>query len=348
LLNEPITTEKLVGTYTATLPCADCQEIAYEITFKDNGAFSELATYVGKEKVPHQTIGFYTITADNKVNLGKYTKAMNLLGLTAEGLLMLDVNGDIITGPLAGKYLLKRQNEEIEEITSTKKDNAWYWEERIDFYSAPNTEGWYLHLGIWGEVVFSAPDGTIYKTQPTEFVLGENQYTMTMECSDTWGSLVIEINSAQRCLHHQSGDQYDAFLTLTFTPTKGSKKTFEDCGNFTVHPELNEQLWQLASINNVAAEEARYERGAPQLNFDIYQRQFRGHDGCNEVGGGWTVNGGKISFGQFASTALSCPDMAASRDFNFALQHETYSYVIYDELLTLTSPRNTIVFTKVD
>jgi uncharacterized lipoprotein NlpE involved in copper resistance len=99
------------GTYTGTVPCADCAGIATELMLHDNSTYMLSEKYLGKKD-----------TLENKME-GKFKwldgSVIELEGITsgpskyfvAEGkLLKLDMQGNKVEGALADKYILQKSN----------------------------------------------------------------------------------------------------------------------------------------------------------------------------------------------------------------------------------------------
>lgn len=336
----------VAGIYVGELPCADCEKMDYRIELTPDGGYTERIYYIGKSKEPHETIGKYTITAENKINLGKYNPGMNYLGITETGLLMLDIDGNIISGTLAAKYVL---NPFVEETTTQNGTpiNTRMWNDGIEFYASGNEPNWSLTLDLEKEIVFKVGDETIV-VPPSEPEMAQDADILRFRSVTESVELILTITSDPLCNDQMSSQAYDASVRVELKWSKESDySSWTGCGRYSIHPELFETSWKLISLNDIPAEDSKYERGAPELTFRFFDRGFSGHDGCNEVGGRFSVRADKFSFSSFASTAISCPDMTASREFNIAVQGETFSYVIFDELLTLTRMQSKLVFAKV-
>ncbi len=99
----------VIGTYTGTLPCADCEGIETEIQLLDGNAYDIKMTYKGKSDKPVEHAGAYswndagnTITLDGQEAPNKYFVGENVL-------FKLDMEGKRIEGNLADKYVLRKQ-----------------------------------------------------------------------------------------------------------------------------------------------------------------------------------------------------------------------------------------------
>jgi copper homeostasis protein (lipoprotein) len=95
------------GTYTGTLPCADCGGIAATVTLNSNQTFQRIFVYHGKRNTAFDEKGKFTwnkkgdtITLDSKEDPSFRVKAGRIV--------MLDDDGNEVTGPLAEKYILQK------------------------------------------------------------------------------------------------------------------------------------------------------------------------------------------------------------------------------------------------
>ena len=170
---DSISIEEVVGIYVGDLPCADCERMDYRIELTPDGGYTERIYYIGKSKEPHETVGKFVITEDNKIDLGKYIPGMNFLAKTEKGLLMLDIDGNVINGPLAQRYLLSPFVEE-ELAPYDESINTRMWNDGIEFYAADAETGWSLTLDLEKEIVFQAKGEQAIVVPPAEPELAED------------------------------------------------------------------------------------------------------------------------------------------------------------------------------
>jgi len=97
------------GIYEGTIPCADCSGIDIVITLDNQGNYTKKMTYQGKE--PNNvftTKGTYKWNdAGNKITLMAESDP-DIYQVGENQLIMLDENGDKITGEFANMYVLKQ------------------------------------------------------------------------------------------------------------------------------------------------------------------------------------------------------------------------------------------------
>ena len=96
------------GSYTGTLPCADCEGLKTVLTLNDDGTYAISETYLGKKDKPFEAKGKFTwdaagsiITLDDAGDKRTYK--------VGEGQIWaLDADNKEVTGELADKYILKK------------------------------------------------------------------------------------------------------------------------------------------------------------------------------------------------------------------------------------------------
>jgi putative lipoprotein len=82
---------------------------------------------------------------------------------------------------------------------------------------------------------------------------------------------------------------------------------------------------------------------APHITLQGAEPRVSGFAGCNQISGGYTLDGDQLSFGQMAMTMRACPEgMDLERDFAKALE-ETQRYEVLDDVLRLRDEHGTVV-----
>lgn len=95
------------GTYSGTVPCADCEGIATRLTLRADGTFTLQTQYLGKSEEIFSRQGTFTWDGDdNHILLQGIDGGPNKY-LVGEGrLIQRDIHGAPITGDLAAHYVL--------------------------------------------------------------------------------------------------------------------------------------------------------------------------------------------------------------------------------------------------
>lgn len=100
------------GTYTGTLPCADCEGIATHISIGKDLRYRLSETYLGKSDKPFLTEDAFTWNSDgNSITLQGIAEGTRSTHFQVgeNQLTQLDLQGAKIEGALAGQYVLVKQ-----------------------------------------------------------------------------------------------------------------------------------------------------------------------------------------------------------------------------------------------
>ncbi|MBA3827797.1 MAG: copper resistance protein NlpE N-terminal domain-containing protein [Taibaiella sp.] len=97
------------GTYTGNLPCTDCDGIKTTLILNDDKSYEIDEQYAGRKET-NKTIGTHWTVTDSILTLDSL-KGMrpHRYKIEDESLVQLDMNGEKITGPIADKFILKKQ-----------------------------------------------------------------------------------------------------------------------------------------------------------------------------------------------------------------------------------------------
>lgn len=125
------------GTYSGTLPCADCEGIRTTVTLRDDGTFERERIYLGKSAAPMRDSGqFYWNEAGSVVSLSAGDGVMQMYQVGENQLFHLDQTGSRISGDLADRYVL-RQSVRDPRI----EDRRWLLVEVMGAAYEPTDEG---------------------------------------------------------------------------------------------------------------------------------------------------------------------------------------------------------------
>ncbi len=102
---DKINSKSMSGSYSGTIPCADCEGIAVLMTLKDDNTYSIETMYLGKEKDKKENQkGTYKIKSN--LLILDISDAPNQYRIGEDYLLQLDMEGKEITGETAEMYKL--------------------------------------------------------------------------------------------------------------------------------------------------------------------------------------------------------------------------------------------------
>ena len=100
------------GTYRDTLPCADCEGILTEIVLNSDLSYKMGTSYLGKDGKIFRSEGKFSWSKDGStitLNGVDATKESNQYKVGENKLIKLDINGKVVTGNLADKYIITKQ-----------------------------------------------------------------------------------------------------------------------------------------------------------------------------------------------------------------------------------------------
>ena len=117
------------GVYKRTVPCADCEGIATELTLNSDNTYTLKTKYLGKDSSVQEEKGNLSWNKEgNLITLANLKGKPNQYWVGENGVTQLDLNGNKITGALAEKYGLTKQ---LSNMDAEKKSNAelveTYW-----------------------------------------------------------------------------------------------------------------------------------------------------------------------------------------------------------------------------
>ena len=97
------------GTYSGTVPCADCEGIRTMVTLRDDGSFERERLYLGKSAAPMRDSGrFAWNEAGSIVTLVSADGGTQQYQVGENQLFHLDQTGSRISGDLADRYVLRQ------------------------------------------------------------------------------------------------------------------------------------------------------------------------------------------------------------------------------------------------
>ncbi|WP_209329515.1 copper resistance protein NlpE N-terminal domain-containing protein [Lunatimonas salinarum] len=99
------------GTYSGVVPCADCEGILTVLELKKDETYVLKSTYVGKSSEGFLSEGTFTWNElGNVITLEGMAQGPNQYLVGENQLFQLDMQGNRITGDLAAKYILRKQD----------------------------------------------------------------------------------------------------------------------------------------------------------------------------------------------------------------------------------------------
>lgn len=339
--------ESIAGTYLGMLPCADCEKISYQLQLNPDGRYSSSMTYIGKSGRAFDDSGRFTLRPDGIVALDKTDQGMTYFKKHPEGLLMLDINGQEITGALAGNYILTPMPRNNETAVEGQKQDFLYqlWERGIDFYARGNEPFWSLDMDFDQQFRFTVLDDLNLNTPPTEGVPARDTRITRYRAQAESGELIISAN-AEPCIDTMSGERFDYAVEVQAktSPTQ-AYRDFKGCGDYVPDMRLTNS-WVVEQIEDITLQPASFMKGLPTLELSARERRLSEHDGCNQIGGAFSTKRNTITFKQLMSTKMFCPTPDGIPDIGALLAGKTYDFEFGPNRLYLKKNKQIILTLK--
>lgn len=110
------------GTYKGILPCVDCEGIETILRINKDSSFQLIKKHLGKKPDSTETFGTFIWNKEgNTIILNNIANAPNRYFVRENSLVQLDIEGNMISGELADKYILNKvlftQIDKITDVT---------------------------------------------------------------------------------------------------------------------------------------------------------------------------------------------------------------------------------------
>lgn len=335
--------QNIIGEYNGDLPCANCEKIEYYLNLKPDMTYQECLIYSGKSGQPFNAKGSYTLNSEGLVTLGKKDQeGMRYFKKYPEGLIMLDREANEITGKMADLYVLRRSPQDESSANQRNPIKTRKREQGIDFYGRGNEPYWSIDMDFDKSFTFAemnaspihvpAVQGTSIKSPRTDY------YQAITEKADLSITLI-----EQSCQDSMSGEIFSHAVEVTLKLSGSQDKhTFTGCGEYLPDTRLY-GTWQFSAINETPLAADAYMKGLPTISLSAENNRLSGHDGCNRLMGGFSIQKNTLSFKQLASTMMACPDKEGAVNINPIIANQTFDYRIEKNNLLLIKQEKTII-----
>ena len=335
------------GQYAGILPCADCEGIAYRLALNTDYSYRERLYYQGKSTEAFENQGTFSVRPDGIVVLEKSEKGMSLFRKNDFGLLMLDIEGNEITGALADRYQLRPLNRDPAGAPQAEGEGLLMnlLAEGVDFYARGNEPFWALDIDFDKIFKFTTMGGAAMNTPPLEAVQRQGTQEIRYEGETEAGKIIITLSPGE-CTDNMSGASFTHAVTVEHRQGNETEFTrYEGCGRFVADPRLASR-WDLIQLAGLPYDSSGFMKDAPYLEFDLAQGRLAGTDGCNRIIGSVQAMANTIVFGMLASTMMACPK---SEPYIGGLSDQTVSYRIEGDKLLITDSKGVeAVFRQAD
>lgn len=350
------------GIWLGILPCADCEEIDYQLNLKNNFTFKQKTVYKGKSEEISIDDGNWEFVSDSVISVNG-SNERKLFLIADNQLVMLNQDGDRIVSSLKEKYYLHKdpttvkESKEVEETKNLKPTketvemNSSYYQEKylngVDFFARGNEPNWTLEIDFEKSMIFATMDDIKLTTPAVEGIKAQDSDVTKYSAKTESGELIVTVIK-DACQDNMSGENFSYKVRVEAKKSADANyKTFEGCGKFLYDIRLYD-IYVMEEMTGFNLKKEKLMKGRPQFEFNLTDMRFLGHAGCNSLTGPIDVVGNKIKFGNLMGTLMSCPNMKVEKAVVEALNQKTITYSIDKMKLTLVSGKTKMVLKKVD
>ena len=342
LMRDTTQAAQVAGSYLGMIPCADCEEISYRLLLGKDFTYRDRRVYKGKSVDPVEASGAYGFTSDGIIVLEKPEPGYTHFRRHPKGLLMLDREGQEITGALADRYVLPRMERGSERVAEGEPSDlqARLAREGIDFYARGNEPSWALDMDLDKVTRFNTVGGLRFVAPAVEGVRAQDADVLRFHTVAEAGTLTITL-MGEKCVDTMSGKEFTHRVRIGVRASGDAEiQTFEGCGRYIPDPRLGKP-WILRELDGEPVSGKGLTKGEPRLDFLVDEGRIAGHGGCNSITGIYVNEWKYVRFGQIASTLMACPDMAVEQRFLTAISGKLFRYALMDQFLILSRPDGT-------
>ncbi len=215
--------EKLLAgkSYGGVLPCADCEGIAYSLSFYANSRFESRSMYIGKSNELFVQDGTWKTEEDSTITLLPEEGDPRQLKVAGSEFLLLDREGKEIEGKLASRYMLRNTDHRSLMGSIQAKEGS-----SVDFKAHGNEPFWGLNIDRDSLISFKEVSGDSVGISMEKVKTDSSEGVVTYLSKPDKDSLNVELHPVG-CMDTMSGKVYDYRVKIT----RGEKK-FTGCGAF--------------------------------------------------------------------------------------------------------------------
>lgn len=341
--NKKLETKNYIGNWVGELPCADCEAISYRLIINENNTFTEQSIYKGKSVTPFVIKGNWEVVSGNilKIKDNGYEK---MFSFSDSNLIMLDSDGEKIQSAFKNKYILRKESKnQVNEIDRKLFDEGY------DFIARGNEPSWSLQIDFQKIMEFkSLTDILSFNTPSVEGVKVQDADVMKYHAKIESVEMYVTI-IAGNCMDSMSGEEFIHSVVVQIRRDGDKDFTeFEGCGKYLMDYRLND-IWVMKEMTSVELNKDKLSKGFPTFEFNLKDKRFSGHAGCNNLMSGIEVQENQIKFGKVISTKMLCPEMEVERIVSQTINEKTFTYRIENLTLTLQDEAgNKMLFKKAD
>lgn len=278
--------KQLPALYVGTLPCADCDELRYELDLRADSVYFLRRSYLGKNPASViDEIGQWNISDAN---------VLELRG-GGDSPLLFSVNDErTLEDPGTHAHLVRQDAYSAIAPALAMRGMYQYMADAALFEEC-----------LTGLKLPVAPEG--------ENIALQTEYARVRK--DPGQSMLVNL---QGRIVRQPGMEGDEVRDTLIVDQMGRFSPNESCGARGVTHELESTRWVLVRLGDEPVPSAGGQR-EPYIALEPTEHRISGHGGCNRLVGGYQLNDGELKFTQLALTRMACPDMKLEGTFAKAL-----------------------------
>lgn len=207
------------------IPCADCEGIAYRISFYANSNYESSSMYIGESNEKFLEKGSWSAEEDSVIVLKNEDGDEKWMKIEDGQLRLLDLKGNEIEGQLAGLYVLR--DTDVQQVEG-KLQPGTLGGSPVDFKAHGNEPFWGLQIDLApeGMVSFKMISGDSVGTAVTDIQTDSTSGVQTVGAQVESGTLKVELHPIG-CMDSMSGQVYD-YRVRVFR----NKTEYSGCGGF--------------------------------------------------------------------------------------------------------------------
>ena len=207
--------------YGGIIPCADCEGIAYSLSFFANSRYQSQSMYIGKSNEKFMEEGYWRAIQDSVIELQANDGDTRRINVMVDHLLMLDKEGREIEGKLSSRYKLRNTRQRpLMGSVEGKPGSA------VDFKAHGNEPFWGLEIDLDSLISFRMINGDSVGISMAEVKADTAGGVYAFSSKTGVDSMNVELHPIG-CMDNMSGQVYDYRVKIT----SGENK-FSGCGAF--------------------------------------------------------------------------------------------------------------------
>lgn len=215
--------EKLLAgkSYGGVIPCADCEGIAYSLSFYANSRYESRSMYIGENNNKFVKQGSWRAGADSTITLVPEEGDPRRLKVVGGEFLLLDREGEEVEGRLASKYMLRNLDHRPLMGGKQREENS-----TIDFKAHGNEPFWGLEIDRDSLISFKVVSGDSLGVSMAQVTADSSDGVLSFLSKPQEDSLNIRLHPIG-CMDSMSGQVYDYRVEVN----KGDEQ-YTGCGSF--------------------------------------------------------------------------------------------------------------------